>query len=56
MNGMVPIKEKGPGFFAIVDVLHRCLTEDPRDTVRATLHPVLPGCNLILHKSVSKLD
>ena len=25
-------------------------------TVRVTLHPVLPGCNLILHKSVSKLD
>ena len=27
-----------------------------RDTVRATLHPVLPGRNLILHKLVSKLD
>ena len=25
-------------------------------TVRATLHPVLPGRNLILHKLVSKLD
>ena len=24
--------------------------------VRATLHPVLPGHNLILHKLVSKLD
>ena len=27
-----------------------------RLTVRATLHPVLPGRNLILHKLVSKLD
>ena len=31
MNGIVPIKEKGPGIVAVVDVLHRCLTEDPSD-------------------------
>ena len=29
-NGIVPIK-KGPGITAIVGVLRRCLTEDPRD-------------------------
>ena len=30
--------------------------EEMKVGVRATLHPVLPGHNLILHKSVLKLD
>jgi hypothetical protein len=29
-NGIVPIK-KGPGIFAVVGVLRKCLTEDPSD-------------------------
>jgi len=30
-GGIVPIKEKGPGITAVVDVLHKCLIEDPSD-------------------------
>jgi hypothetical protein len=30
-NGIVPIKEKGPGIIAVVDVLQKCLTADPGD-------------------------
>jgi len=30
-DGIVPIKEKGPGIAAVVDVLHECLAGDPSD-------------------------
>ena len=35
-NGIVPIKEKGPGIIAVVDMLCGCLAEDPSDA-RLTL-------------------
>ena len=40
-------------FHSLFNHLHFVLCHHP---VRATLHPVLPGRNLIQHKSVSKLD
>ena len=30
-NGVIPIKEKGPGIVSVVDVLQRCLTRDSND-------------------------
>lgn len=35
-DGIIPIKEKGPGILEVVDVLRRCLTTDPKDA-RSTL-------------------
>ena len=35
MNGIVPIKERGPGIVAVVDMLCKCLMEDPSDACLA---------------------
>ena len=54
MNGIVPIKEKGPGIFAIVDVLHMDLTEDPRDAPLALWLENISASAEVVYKAVGK--
>ena len=51
---MVPVKEKDPGIFVIVDVLHRCLTEDPRDAPLALWLENISASAEAVYKAVGK--
>ena len=41
-NGIVPIKEKGPGIITVVDVLHQCLGRDQTNACLALWPENLP--------------
>jgi len=53
-KGIVPIKEKGPGIIAVVDVLHRCLTVDPSDARLALWLGNLSESTVEVYKAAGK--